>query len=217
VLASYLTQLQRLLHDPNNQYWSQSELTDYINEARYRVAQDTKCLRQLATNAALGLTLTAQTEYYTPQTFLPAPLGAQLVAVMGITIYWGTERIKLRYVPFTRFDAIYRSYQVYYQRPVAFTRMGATLIWIGPNPDQNYPCDWDIAVIPNALATDATVEQIPVPFQEPIQYYAAYKAKWKEQAQGEAQLFLQQYNAVLRWCARGFMQFVQPDPYRIGR
>jgi hypothetical protein len=217
VLASYLTQIERLLHDPTNQYWSISELTDYCNEARNRVAQDTKCLRQLATNALYGLTLTAQTESYTPQTFLPAPLGGQLVAVMGITIYWGTERIKLRYLPFTRFDALYRSYQLYYQRPVAFTRMGTNIIWVGPNPDQNYATDWDIAVIPNALATDATVEQIPVPFQEPVQYYAAYKAKWKEQAQGEAQLFLQQYNATLARCARGYMQFVQPDPYRIGR
>jgi hypothetical protein len=217
VLNAYLTQVQRLLHDLTYQYWSQSELGDYINEARNRVAQDTKCLRQLATNAALGLTLTAQVESYTPQTFLPSPLGSQLVAVMGITIYWGTERIKLRYLPFTRFDAMTRSYQSYYQRPVFFSRMGANIIWIGPNPDQNYPCDWDIAVIPNALVTDATVEQIPVPFQEPVQYYAAYKAKWKEQAQGEAQLFLQQYNATLTRCARGFMQFIQPDPYRIGR
>jgi hypothetical protein len=213
VLTQYTTQVQRLLHDLTFQYWSQPELSDYINEARNRVAQDTKCLRQLVA----GLTLTAQTEFYVPQTFIPAPLGAQLVDVMGITIYWGTQRIKLGYLSYTRFDAWYRQYQNYYQRPQCYTRMGANTVWLGPNPDQNYVTDWDIAVIPNALVSDSTPEQIPVPFQEPVQYYAAYKAKWKEQAQGEAQIFLTQYNQMLRWCARGFMTRIEPNPYRIGR
>lgn len=210
-LNFYITQVQRLLHDLNAQYWPVPELVDYVNEARYRVAQDTKCLRQLVT----GISLTAQQDSYTPQTLLGA-VGPQLVDVMGVTLYWGTQRIKLLYMPFTRFDAYYRQFQTYFMRPVAFTRMGATLIWFGPNPDQAYVTDWDVAVIPNPLVTDATAEQIPVPFQEPVQYYAAYKAKWKEQAQGEAAIFLQQYTATLKWCARGFMTRVIPNPYRVG-
>lgn len=215
MLNQYVLQVQRLLHDLNAQFWSTTELTDYVNEARYRVAQDTKCLRQLVT----GLTLTAQTDSYSPQALISTvypTLGPQLVDVMGITLYWGTQRIKLLYIPFTRFDAWYRQFQNYYMRPTAFTRMGANLVWFGPNPDQAYVTDWDVAVIPNALVTDSTPEQIPVPFQEPVQYYAAYKAKWKEQAQGEAQLFLQQYTATLKWCARGFMTRIIPNPYRIG-
>ena len=39
-LSTYITQVQRLLHDPNAQFWSTSELTDYINEARNRVANE---------------------------------------------------------------------------------------------------------------------------------------------------------------------------------
>lgn len=215
MLNTYVTQVQRLLHDLNAQYWPVPEIVDYVNEARGRIAQDTKCLRTLVT----GVTLTAQTDSYNPQALLSTvipTIGAQLVDVMGVTLYWGTQRIKLLYLPFTRFDAFYRRYQTYYMRPTAFTRMGATLIWFGPNPDQNYVTDWDVAVIPNALVTDATVEQIPVPFQEPIKYYAASLAKWKEQAQGEAQLFEQQYAAILKRCAVSFMQRVVPNPYRIG-
>ncbi len=208
-LSTYTTQVQRLLHDPNGQYWSTSELTDYINEARNRIAQDSKCLRTLVT----GIALTAQTDNYVPQTLLGA-VGPNLVDVMGITLYWGTERIKLRYFPFTKFDAWYRRYQQYYGLPQAFCRMGAGLIWIGPNPDQAYVTDWDVAVIPSPLVSDATVDQIPVPFQEPVQYYAAGKAKWKEQAQGEAQLFMQQYKQMAAWCYRGFMTRVIPNPYR---
>jgi hypothetical protein len=56
-----------------------------------------------------------------------------------------------------------------------------------------------------------------VPFQEPVQYYAAYKAKWKEQAQGEAAIFKQQYLQTLAWCYRGFMQTIVPSAYRTAR
>jgi len=211
MLTFYTTQVQRLLHDLTFQFWKQPELTDYINEARNRVAQDTKCLRQLVTN----ISLTAQTEMYTPQTLLGS-LGPQLVEVCGITVYWSaTERTNMAYMPWRRFNAHYRRYVPFYQRPETFSRMGANLVWLGPNPDQSYNSDWDVAVTPNALVSDTTVEQIPVPFQEPIQYYAAYKAKWKEQAQGEAALLLAQYTAVLKWCARAFMQTTVPNPYRI--
>jgi hypothetical protein len=213
VLTFYTTQLQRLLHDLNFQFWPQTEMTDYINEARYRVAQDTKCLRTYVPNIAL----TAQQEMYTPQTLL-GTYGPQLVEVVGITVYWSsTERVNLGYMPFRRFNAQFRRYVPYYQRPTCFSRMGANVVWLGPNPDQAYNSDWDIAVIPNPLVTDATVEQLPVPFQEPVQYYAAYKAKFKEQAQGEAAIFLAQYQQMVRWCARGFMQTTVPNPYRIGQ
>jgi len=208
VLTFYTTQVQRLLHDLNFQFWPQQELTDYINEARNRVAQDTKCLRQLVT----GISLTAQQELYTPQTLLGS-FGPQLVEVLGITVYWSaTERVNLAYMPFRRFNARYRRYVPYYQRPETFSRMGANNVFLGPNPDQSYVSDWDVAVIPNALTADATVEQIPVPFQEPVQYYAAYKAKFKEQSQGEAQIFFAQYMEILKMCARSYMQTTIPNP-----
>jgi len=50
-LSSYITEVQRLLHDANSVFWSTSELTDYINDARERVARDTGCLRTLQITA----------------------------------------------------------------------------------------------------------------------------------------------------------------------
>ena len=210
-LQQYITQVQRLLHDALSQYWPQAELTDYINEARNRVAQDSKCLRTLAT----GISLTQGQDFYTPQTMVPAPQGANLVAVMGITVYWGTRRVKLKYYPFTDFDAKYRPYSGFTAMPGAFTRMGANNLVIGPAPDQNYVTDWDIAVIPPPLVLVTDVETIPVPFIEPVQYYAAYKAKWKEQAMGEAAIFKKQYLEVLGWSSRSYMQWIVRNPYRI--
>jgi hypothetical protein len=46
-LSSYITQVQRLLHDSSAQFWSTSEITDYINSARLRTVRDTGCYRNL--------------------------------------------------------------------------------------------------------------------------------------------------------------------------
>jgi hypothetical protein len=46
-LNTYLTQVQRLLHDANLNFYTQSQLTDYINEARKRTVRDTGALREI--------------------------------------------------------------------------------------------------------------------------------------------------------------------------
>lgn len=48
-ISGYLTQVQRLLHDSNAQFWSVAELVDYINEARTRLVRDTGSYRVLQT------------------------------------------------------------------------------------------------------------------------------------------------------------------------
>lgn len=48
-LSGYITQVQRLLHDANAQFWTTSELTDYINASRTRCVRDTGSYRQLQT------------------------------------------------------------------------------------------------------------------------------------------------------------------------
>ena len=55
-LNSYITEVRRLLHDANANFWTNPELTDYINDARNRVAADTSCSRSLA-----SITLNVQT------------------------------------------------------------------------------------------------------------------------------------------------------------
>ena len=46
-VSTYILTCQRLLHDATNQFYSQQELTDYVNEARLRVVRDTGCQRSL--------------------------------------------------------------------------------------------------------------------------------------------------------------------------
>jgi hypothetical protein len=210
-LNAYITQVQQLLHDPNAQYWSTAQLTNYINLARNRVAQDTKCLRQVMA----GYTLTAGQEQYLIAN-LPVNYASRVIDIMNIDLYWGNVRRGLMYKPWTQFSAQYRSWQNVQQQPECYTRMGALSVYFGPNPDQAYVTDWIIAINPNPLVTDVTVEEIPVPFTDCIQFFAAYMAKFQEQAMGEANIYLEQYNQWLRRVQRSFMTRVIADPYNSG-
>jgi len=205
-LSAYITATRRLLHDATGQYWSDSELTDYINQGRNRVAQDTKCLRQLLT----GVTLLDNVEDYTVSALTG---GARVVDIMGISIYWGNTRIKLQYKPWTQFDAEFRYWQNMQSRPIAYSRLGALEVYVGPKPDQNYDSDWDIAYMPEALVSNDSVEEIPDLFTAPVKYYASYLAKFKEQSYGESEMFKGEYQQNVMQIARAYMTRVIPDAY----
>lgn len=51
-LQGYITEVRRLLHDANGNFYSDSQLTDYINSARQRLVRDTGCLRSLQVTQA---------------------------------------------------------------------------------------------------------------------------------------------------------------------
>ena len=211
-LQTYLTDVQNLLHDPNGNMWPVAELTTYINSGRARICQDSKCLRQLATS----IPLTAGTELYNVAAacaLASSPITTSVIDILGISVYWGNQRYKLLYMPFTEFDAKMRSWQLYQSRPIAYTRMGSLNVYIGPIPDQNYVTDWDVAITPPTMALTTDIEIIPQPFQEPVKYWAAYRAKFKEQALGECKIFKDEYRMHGLAAARAFMTRVIPNPY----
>lgn len=53
MLTSYLTTTQELLHDPNAQYFSTSDLTNYINIGRSRIASKGQCVRVLLSGGTI--------------------------------------------------------------------------------------------------------------------------------------------------------------------
>lgn len=46
-LQGYITEVRRLLHDANANFYTDQQLTDYINGARDRIVRDTGCLRTI--------------------------------------------------------------------------------------------------------------------------------------------------------------------------
>ena len=274
-LSSYLTEVQRLLHDANAVFWSTSELTDYINEARERVVRDTGCLRTLQiTSTPLsntgvvaipwsnGLTVTAGQFIFSnifiyqvitggvldtdaapyptgSATFPPSgtftngtatlqyssnceiislaalPNGIQTLDVLNVTLYWGNSRIRLRYLQWSNFNAQLRYWQNYVGRPICFSTYGQGQLYIAPVPDQSYAIEVDTVILPTALtlnnptATDSIVD----PYSTPVAFYAAYKAKYKEQSYGEAEIYKQEYAKHVQAVLNSTYTRRIPDPY----
>lgn len=197
-LTSYLLATRRLLHDlsavPATQFWPDSELTDYINEARNRVALDSGCLRQLQ-----SFTLVASQEVYP---FSALPLGALTFDIINISVTLNNSRYLLGYMPYTEFTRRARELTNYSGLPSVFSVYGQNSFYIGPSPSQAYVCEFDTVILPNVLIDGTTVEQIAYPYNGAIQYYAAYLAKQKEQSYTESDRFMQEYEAKVKAALR---------------
>jgi hypothetical protein len=66
-------------------------------------------------------------------------------------------------------------------------------LYIAPVPDQSYPLEVDTVILPTALSltNPSVVDSIVDPYTTPVAFYAAYKAKYKEQSYGEAEIYKQ--------------------------
>lgn len=201
-LADYLAATRRLLHDASGQFWSDTELQAYINEARVRVVRDTGCYRKLQ-----SLTLTANKEVYTFAADFP--LGVDTIDVMGVSVIWGQTRIACAYLAWSEFQARVRSWTLQVGQPSVFSVYGQNSVYFGYVPDITYPAEADTVVSPPAIVAtlgDApasgtiglgvltvVAEVIPIPFTSPVPFFAAYLAKLKEQSFTDAQSFESMY------------------------
>ena len=192
VLNDYITECQRLLHDQNANFYTTSELTDYINYGRQRLVRDTGCLRLYQTSS-----VSANQEVFQLSTLSPTN-GSSTLDIINLNLIWGNTRIALQYLPFTDFNARLRYFQNYIGRPIAYTMYGQTSIYFGPVPDQTYSIELDTVILPTALTTAAPTETIPIPYTSPVAFYACYKAKHKEQSYGESEIFKQEYTSQVK-------------------
>lgn len=280
-LATYRLECRRLLHDATGRFWSNTELNDYINAGRDRVASDTGCLRRLVTayisegieqypiggvtgfnltaggsgyadgayaltitsasgtgatatytadgGAVTAITLTDTGNYYATAPTVTFPLGGGSGAtatagiipdatldIMNITPIWGNQRIPLRYMPFTEFNARLRSFIINPQTPAVWSRYGTagSAAFLQPIPDQTYTTEFDTAITPDDLTDDDTIDrQMRYPYSSPVAYYACWKAKQKEQAFGEGEIFLADYKRKILEAQASVQMRRIPNPY----
>ena len=208
VLSDYITECRRLLHDANGNFYSDSELTDYINAGRTRLVRDTGCLRTYQTS-----TVAANQEIILTSSL---PNGTNTLDIINLNLIWGNTRIALQYMAFTDFNSRLRYYQNYIGRPIAYSMYGQTSIYLGPVPDQTYTIELDTIIMPTALSTSSPTETIPDPYTTPVAFYACYKAKHKEQAYGEAEIFNQEYVKQVRAVLSSVFTRRITTPYLVG-
>ena len=149
------------------------------------------------------------------QAFLTGmPQGLLTMDIININLYWGNTRIPLRYLPWTQFNAELRFWQNYVGRPIAYSMYGPNSFYLSPVPDQNYAIEVDTVVRPVPLVALTDVEiNIPEPWQDPVPFYAAHIAKFKEQSYGEAELFKNQYLSKVQNVLSSTFTRRMPDPY----
>jgi len=205
-LQDYIFVVRRLLHDANANFWTDEELTIDINDARQRLVRDTGCHRILQTSAVLS-----GIEAYD---FATLPQGAKTMDVINLNVYWGNSRIPLRYVSWTQFNAQMRYWINYQGQPVIYSMYGPNKYFVAPVPDQDYVTELDTVVRPTDLVALNDIDlEIVDPWKDPIPFYAAYMAKFKEQSYGEAELFKQQYTQQLQNVLSTTFTRRMPDPY----
>ena len=208
VISDYITDCRRLLHDANANFYSDTELTDYINQGRSRMVRDTGCLRTYQVSSVAANQEIIQTS--------TLPSGTNTLDIINLNLIWGNTRISLQYLPFTDFNARLRYYQNYIGRPIAYSMYGQNSIYLGPVPDQTYSIELDTVILPTALSNAAPTETIPDPYTTPVSFYACYKAKHKEQAYGEAEIFKQEYTSQVRAVLSSVFTRRITTPYLVG-
>jgi hypothetical protein len=202
--STYLGQVRQLLHDTQTNAWSDTTLNGYISEARRRVCKDTYCLRDLYP----GLSVTAGTERYVINSFVPVPIQGLVAAICGIDLYYGNSRYPLTYMPWRDFSLKLRYWQNLQQLPVAWSRLGTTTFYVGPIPDQSYTVDLDLAVVPVPLVNDSSPEPIPINYIDAVPWWAARLAKTNEQSLGEMDFFEKEYFKQVGWETAGLQRFM---------
>lgn len=189
-LSWYVTATQRLVHDVSGNYFSQPQLTDFVNQARTKTAQDSNSVRLLQ-----SFTLTPSVELY-PFSVLPS--GAITINVLGINVINGGFRDPIRRKSWSWMSAFTRTWVGYVQQPRVFAIYGENSVYMGPTPDQAYACEFDTAITPNDLIDNTSVEQLPAPWSTPVPYYAACLCKQYQQMWTEAEMFEDLYGRKLR-------------------
>jgi len=236
-LSSYITETRRLLHDANGNFYSDPELTDYINSARKRVVRDTGCLRTIQITQTPLAPVAAATQPVAWTANTPVTQGQYLysnIFIYEVTVAGTTGDSSPPYpaanvmyppsapftsgtatLPWTQFNAQLRYWQNYIGRPIAFSIFGQSTIYLSPVPDQIYTVEIDTIILPQdlALATSTTPDVIIDPYTSPVAFYAAYKAKYKEQSYGEAEIYKQEYIKQVQAVLTSVMTRRLPDAY----
>jgi len=208
-LNEYISETRRLLHDVNGNFWTTQEITDYVNDGRTHVVQDSGCRRILQ-----SYTMSVGQETIA---FSSLPNGSQTIDVLNINLYWGDSRWPLYYMAWTDFNAQLRFWQNYNGRPIGFSMYGAKTIYIGPKPDQAYQLELDTVVLPDPMVNGSSDDtQIPSPFDQAVAYFAAHKAKYQEQSYGESEIFKQEYTKQILGALNSTFTRRLPSVYQSG-
>lgn len=134
-----------------------------------------------------------------------------VIGVQSIAVSWGAMKPLLRYLDWSGFQAYLRAYNIGTQNyPQVWAqygrgRNGSVYLW--PIPSVVASMEWDCYCQPVPLIDDTTVESLPEPWQDAVQFLAAFYAYNNAQRRDDATWATAQYKRFLRENE----QYVQPS------
>ena len=204
-LSEYLIDTRRVLRDSQAQYWSDSELTSYINRAMRK--RDTDSGQNVLIQS---ITLVEDQNEYT---FNAGDFDPNTVAVFGIIVTIGNVNTPLGQRSYAEASSYWQPTTTYKGYPMVFAYLGATKVFIAPAPNLNYESEWETAIVSTPLATASDADPLPAPWTEPIPYLAAHYARYSLQQYDEAKQMKQEYDDLMTEIAGGVRgQFIR-NPY----
>lgn len=190
-----LTELRRLLHDPNDNFWSQEDKVANLNKAIRRRDNDTGANRLIE-----DATLTAGQDEYDIATLSG---NSNVFDVVGVyLINAGTRRLLDNY-SYTRLTTMTRMWVTATMEPIGWAKLNPTTIFLGPAPGIAYDVELDCCQEQGSDLTTSDNDPLPYPFTEPVPYYAAYLCKVNQRQFPEANAFREMYFEALRTIEAG--------------
>lgn len=208
-LASYLLDVRRLLHDANGVYFSDADLTAFINRAMQQRDWDTGENR---TTQSITLVV-GQSTYNYNDTVGPPAFDDNTIDVLGIVVLVNNVRVQLSQVSYTELGSAIQTYQGFQSIPVAFAKKGAATIVLAPIPQQAYVTEWDTLQVSTPLVDSADADPLPYPWTDPVPFLAAHFARLELQQYDEADRYLQLYQQRLSWVMGGSRGMGISQPY----
>jgi hypothetical protein len=128
-----------------------------------------------------------------------------ILDVMDIYAIYNGVRYALDRLSYSQLARVLLFYKSLNAPPAAFAVYGQSVM-IAPLPDQTYQSEWDVVPYPAALIDDTTFEPIPLVYQPPIRFYAAYLAYLGEQQYDKANNLLNQYKLQATMASKSQLQ-----------
>jgi hypothetical protein len=195
LLSTYVSQVRRLLHDPNAQLFSTSDLESYINEARLQIAVESMSVRAL-----LNFPTVIGTKSYSLTGITTGmPSGGDYILVVRksarTTALSTQERLDSR--PWDWFfNYCICDSSANTGVPTIWSQLGLGSngnLYLHPTPDAVEQITVDCVIVPNELASDLDPEILAYPWINTVKYYAAYLAYMNAQRNADADRMYQLY------------------------
>jgi hypothetical protein len=203
-LSTYTQQVQTLLADLATQFYLVSNLTNFINAGRSQIAIQSECLIANATFATMN--------------------GAQAYALTSITPPANlSNAINVRSIRVTNADTTltvlesrsWQWFQNYYLNGAASIATGTPKVWaqqtqgvsgsfsLSPIPSGTSILNIEASWVPVPLVNDTTVDVLPYPWTDAVQFYACYLAYIGAQRGEDAKRMLGLFNSYMKAAREG--------------